>query len=207
METLITIAVIVVALVWHAIQKRKEEEEAAKTILPPTNKGHPQMAGRPMTEHSPSRSELPRSWEEELRRLLTGESPEAPPVITSPAPVPPPIPAPAPRHTRPLLEPANVGALGAGRRSVALGRVAGAPVMPSLSESAQALHRASRLETTVAQRLRDVDDQLVSHAHALSPTRASEEIRQGVRLLRSRPSQRAAIVASVVLGSPKALDD
>jgi len=79
--------------------------------------------------------------------------------------------------------------------------------MPSLSQSAEALRRASQLERAVAQRLREVDEQLVSHGGTLKPSQASPEIRQAIRLLQNRASQRAAIVASIVLGPPKAFGE
>ena len=204
METLITIAIIVAAVIWHAIQRRKEEGGDATPWLPPMRKGDQAERDRPAPPSLPQPpTEPPRSWEEELRRLLGDEpaQPPPPPVIVyqQPAPVPPPLPVPTRSRSRP--PPATMSLE---EDSMAVGL----PVlMPSLSQSAEALRRASQLEAAVAQRLRKVDEQLVSHGRVVQLFQAPPEIRQAIALLRNRSSQRAAIVASVVLGPPKALGE
>jgi len=78
--------------------------------------------------------------------------------------------------------------------------------MPSLTQSAQAYLRASQLDTKVAQHLQRVDDLVTRHAKAEKKREISPVVRQTLGLLRDRQSQRAAILASVVLGPPKAME-
>jgi hypothetical protein len=83
----------------------------------------------------------------------------------------------------------------------------GLPVkMPSLTQSAQAYLRASQLESKVAQHLQRVDEQVTKHAKVERKREVSPVVRQTIGLLRDRQSQRAAILASVVLGPPKAME-
>jgi len=83
----------------------------------------------------------------------------------------------------------------------------GLPVtMPGLTQSAEAWQRAGNLDVTVAERLRVVSEQVVMHHAILARREGAPEIKRALSLLRDRPSQRAAIVASVVLGPPKALE-
>jgi len=83
----------------------------------------------------------------------------------------------------------------------------GLPVqMPSLAQSAQAYLRASRLESRVATHMKGVEEQVTTHKKLVVRKQAPADIRQAIGLVRQRQSQRAAIIASVVLGPPKALE-
>jgi hypothetical protein len=200
METLIIIALAIGSLIWNALQKRKQEEEEAKPWLPPMPKGSVPGQRQPPTQ-TPTQAPLekPRSWEEELRRLLQGEpaEPSPPPVIIRP--LPPPAPPPLPRRAQ-----APARAPEEGKPDLTDGD---APVtIPALARSAEAIHRGRDIEATIAERLRKVDAQLLSHKTVLDHHEKSQEISRALGLLRDRPSQRAAIIASIVLGPPKSLE-
>ena len=197
-KTLFVIVAIIASFVWSAYQKRRAEEESSEPLLPPKPKGSgPPSRPGPQRPAQQSRPTEPRSWEEELRRVLQGESPTAPPpvvIVREPAPAPPPLPrarpAPAPRIAE--ANPMDVGL----------------PVaMPSLTQSAAAHHRATHLDEAVAERMRKVGERLATHKVALGQKTSAVEIRRALALLKDRHSQRAAIIASLILGPPKALEN
>lgn len=192
-QILFLVAVAVLSMLHSWWTKRKEKEsEDAETSTP----GQPE---RP----APKRPS-PANWEEELRRLLEGEddkpaSPPPPVIVQTPRPsAPPPLPA-APRlrtvsRPQPVFE-------APGESEVGL------PVqMPSLEQSAQSYLRASQLEQRVAEHMRGVDARVSSPVAAAPAKRGSAAARRAVSLLRDRESQRAVIVAGVILGPPKALE-
>jgi hypothetical protein len=83
----------------------------------------------------------------------------------------------------------------------------GLPVqMPSLEQSAQAFLRASQLESKVAAHMQRVDQQVTTHPKLGLKKQVAPEIRQAIGLVRNRQSQRAAIIAGIVLGPPKAME-
>jgi len=84
-----------------------------------------------------------------------------------------------------------------------------APRLASLQQSAQAYGRASQLHEAAAERLRRVEQQTVLHrtaAAAVQHRSRPPEIASAVGLLGNPRSARQAIVASVVLGSPKGFE-
>jgi hypothetical protein len=78
--------------------------------------------------------------------------------------------------------------------------------MPSLEQSAQAYLSARTLDARVTARMKQVSQNVQSHPKFATQRQAGPAIRQGVALLRDRQSQRAAIIASLVLGPPKSLE-
>jgi hypothetical protein len=83
----------------------------------------------------------------------------------------------------------------------------GLPVkMPTLEHSAQAFLRASQLESKVATHMQRVDQQVTTHQKIELRKQIAPEIRQAIGLVRQRQSQRAAIIAGIVLGPPKAME-
>jgi hypothetical protein len=176
------------------LQKKQRTEEQA----PPTLPRRPRAQGAP----APGREEPARQkvdWEEELKRLLEGEPAEPPP------PPPPPIvvvsqprqPAPPP-----LLRQAETVPTSPEHSPV---EVTFTP-LPGLTESAQAYAEASTLEEKVQQHLRQVTQKPVAMTHVQhrEPSRAAQD---ALTLLRDRRSVRSAVMASVVLGPPRALAD
>ena len=214
MEKLIFLAIAFVIYLlhewWKARNNRLEEGE------PPSWPGQPP---RPPTG-TPAPPARTASWEEELRRLLEGESsrapqpppppsPAAPPPLRAERPATPPTPIQRPLASRPAMPPARARPAtapfpGAGEDP---DMQRGLPVqLPGLDQSAQAYQRASRLEDRVAEQLRRVHDQVTSHKKMEVRKETSPEVRQALGMLRVRSSQRAAIIAAVVLGPPRALE-
>jgi len=197
MEALIAILIFVGGAIWNVIQKRKQEQEDAKPWVPP-------MPRRDGTQPPPAQSPPPQpasSWEEQLRRLLEGEREETrPPVVVERRPAPPPLPATAPTSSR---RPQTRRPEPDFDESMDIGL----PVrMPSLTQSAEAWQRGNQLEASVAERFRRVDQRIISHQPAEIRNEVSAELQHAIQLVRHRSTQRAAIVASVVLGPPKALE-
>lgn len=195
-QVIFLLVVVVLSLLHGWWKKRKGEPETEtesdtwpgqKPSRPPTSP----PAGRPAP---PSKAA---SWEEELRRLLQGEEPArpAPPpvIVQQPRSAPPPLPRAAPRPV--LVEQSDPD------------MARGLPVkMPSLEHSAQAFLRASQLESKVAAHMQRVDQQVTTHPKLDLKKEVSPAIRQAIGLVRNRQSQRAAIIAGIVLGPPKAME-
>lgn len=160
------------------------------------------------TEHSLS------DWEEQIRRLLQAE--QAP---TQPPALPPPIPARSPRPLQPLdqgmfeesvpthlstFETADAGQIRAGHLSER--------VQSRLEDighgirAAAALARAERtVDAAVSDRLGSAGGEaVVRPSDIASPT--TPRLSPWAEALRSPMQARSAIVASVILGSPKSLE-
>jgi hypothetical protein len=141
-----------------------------------------------------------------------------PPAPGAPAPLPPvrqTAPRPLAKAVAPPPLPPGVRRMPAPPRAPAKAPMVGtdpdmdkglAVQMPGLTQSAQAYLRASQLESKVADQMRRVEERVAMHKLPLSVRETPVEIRQAIGLLRSRPSQRAAILASVILGPPRAFD-
>ena len=161
------------------------------------------------------------SWEEELRRLLEGDAPVAPP---PPPPVfvvekKPPALAPPPARVRPVVEqlpPAPIRPLVTLTESASayqraeqldkrvethMGRVA------SMAEAASAFQKASGLDVAVADRMSKVTGQHVAQAAVVKHKTDSPEVAQVVSLFRNPRTARQAIIASFIIGPPKALEE
>ena len=83
----------------------------------------------------------------------------------------------------------------------------GLPVeLPGLTASAQSYQRASQLDENVAERLRAIGKQVQLHPVRVQAGALSPEVTQARALLQNRRSLRALIMASVILGPPKALE-
>ena len=79
--------------------------------------------------------------------------------------------------------------------------------LPGLTSSAQIYHQASQLDENVAERLRQITERVHHHAPVQQVRAASLEVSQAVALVRHRRSLRSVIMASVILGPPKALEN
>jgi len=83
----------------------------------------------------------------------------------------------------------------------------GLPVqLPGLTASTQSHERASQLDHTVAEHLQEVSQRVRLHAARPLAAAASREVAQALALVRDQQSLRSAIMASVILGPPKALE-
>src|SRR5262245_62016304 len=194
MEQLILLLVLGSLYALQAWWKKKAEKEEAEA--PPPWPGQQQSGpARPQPPARPPAQTPAARWEEELRRLLEGDSakPAPPPVVMMPPPLPPQSPR-KPVAPKPVVV-------------VDRDMETGLPVrMPKLEHSAQAFLRASQLESKVAEQMRRVEQQVTAHKTVESRRGVSPDIRQAIGLVRNRQSQRAAIIAGIVLGPPKALE-
>lgn len=216
MESLIaTIVILLLSALANWAQKRAESQDSSPPIPPPKPR-QPRAAphpSRPQPQPQPpspkARPSLPQfDLEEKLRRLLQGE-PEMPPsepppiirterpasaprpiVVSKPLPAPRTEPArPAPVSGRPFVEEPEGGAL-----------------QTEVTEAAAAYQRAQHLHEATAQRLKEVTERGKQHRAGAGAERLlNTEIADAVALLRSRQGIRKAMIASIVLGSPLAL--
>ena len=194
MDTLITIVIfIAIAIVSSWLKKKQAPDESWPDQPAPPLPGQPQRPAPPRPK--------PASWEEELRKLLEGDEPAQPPpppvvVYEKPKPVRPPPVAP-----RPVVPPRPAPVLVKDDEGVGL------PVrLPSLTQSSQAYQRASQLDLKVAERLRQIGQQVTLHTAVQTTEVVSREILLAKSMLRNRDTLRSAIVASVILSSPKAFE-
>ncbi len=213
MDSLITAIVIVViaaiATWFKKLGQPKDTDEETRmrrsiTTPRPTQPGQPRPFAQPRPQSGPV------SWEEELRRLLEGGTPAAPlpvrppPVVITQAPrsippAPPPLPrptfAPPPRPVPVIISQAPVPASFEARpRQLA-----------TFAESSQAYERASALGSTVAQHIESVPGQAVQLTMVVR-NQTSPELLRAVSLFQNARSARQAIIASIILGPPKALE-
>ena len=205
------------------LQKRRQAErqrEAARNP-PPTTPRAGQT--RPTTPATPPRSVRPASWEEELRRLLEGETPAAPPPIRPPPPIAAPpnaprtitlpqlrpaVPAPAPSPVRPaVVRPAVVRMPEASPAPLPVPTVTslGSRDLASMSQSREAYERARQLAQQTAARIEKVPTQRVQLT-TVTRAKASEELSQAVAMFNNSRAARQAVIASLVLGAPRALE-
>ncbi len=145
------------------------------------------------------------TWEEELRRLLEGETPAAP--RSTPPPV---VLSQPPRTVPPVVRPVLISP-----RPIAA--AAAPPPMPAkietsagqlgnLTESRQAYARASALDVAVAQHIQGVPGQAVQATSVIRKP-VSAEIIQAVSLFQNAQTSRQAILASIILGTPRGLEE
>lgn len=164
----------------------------------------------------------PTSWEDELRRLLEGQAPAAPPRPPPVRPPPmtrnvPPAPAPAsppPVVIRPVLVPPRRPAVITTQRpppaptpvpvpsaiEVSAGRLA------PLKESREAYERASQLDKQVAQHIDRIPGQRVVNT-SVTRREVSPEIAGVVSMFKNARAARQAVIASVILGPPRSLEE
>lgn len=205
MEKLIfLVAVVVISLLHSWWQKRRGEGEAeADSGSPAWPTPSPRRPPVPPRQAPANRPQPPpaASWEDELRRLLQGEEPArpaAPPVViqTAPPPLPKPVvvrPAPVPRMVSESRSDVDMDT-GLSRHG------------PSMQESAQAFLHGGMPAADVARHMQQAHPHLATHQTVSLKKHSSPEIRQAVSLVRDRQSQRAAILAGIILGPPKAME-
>lgn len=162
------------------------------------------------------------NWEEELKRLLEGKPPldstaGAPPPPPPPVlrrEIPPPMPEPLSRESERVPEdsfPSRESSSPWKQTSLDSLPEPTKPVV-TLGRSKVAYHRAKQLHETVAARMRQVNEQ--TEKHGKQPLRAplpsgrvhNADARAVVSLLRQPATARQALLASFVLGPPKALE-
>ena len=206
----IIIAIVIGSAIVDWLKRRGQKAEAdtsddqsqAPRPSPPLHRPAPP----PLTQSSIPTS----SWEEELRRLLSGQTPTTKPPPAAPAPVRPVIVSapvaspPAVAKRSPTPPPVRVI-----RPHIEEATEAPAVSLAKLEESAGAYQRASQLHEAVGEHLRQVDAMTERHVATMPLTRRhgiSPDVANFVSLLRRPNTARQAIVASMILGPPKALE-
>lgn len=178
------IIAIVVAIIASFIKKKTTDEEWE---VPP------ELKPRRPQPSQPARTPA-RSWEEELRQILAeGRQPPPPPIVRIEPPVPPPMPVTQDEYQR------SPGEGYSEEPSV--------PRLHTFTEAAEShAHAASLLQRTQEQL-----HQLHSTTHRAAPpasvhhVEVAPEIRELLKTLRQPQGARSAILASVILGPPRAL--
>jgi hypothetical protein len=156
-------------------------------------------------------------WEAELRRLLgeEGAAPAPPPPVIVREAAPPPVRQPAltqaeaPAKTLATLKESSTAYARAAQLDEKVEeRMRQRAVM---AEAESVYQQAARLDTTIEERLRQVTESPVTETH-VTDTRVvrrgpvSPEIAHAVALLRQPRTARQAVLASVILAPPKALE-
>ncbi len=78
--------------------------------------------------------------------------------------------------------------------------------LPGLTTSTPTYARASQLDERVAEHLREITKQVEQHKMVQQENPLPFEVTQALALVRSREGLRSAILASVILGPPKAME-
>lgn len=213
-ESLITALIfLVVGAIVTWFQKKNQEKQERENPKPPMparpNTPRPTISPRPAAPR-------PSSWEDELRRLLGDETAAppppvrpTPPVVKAPTPViiptvrPTPIPAPRPIPVVPVpvAQPAPTLATLTGAAQVEQS----VKDLGAMQESRRAYERASQLDVTMANRIATTPGkpvQTTSVVHRVVPP----EVTQVVSLFKSARTARQAVIASIILGPPRALE-
>ncbi len=221
-EALVTLLIFVGFAIVNAFLKKKnagEDDEADSEAPPPV----PQR--RRMNPSVPPAQPPARKidWEGELRRMLGEEPPVAPtrppPVVVAEPPRKPVRPAAAPPPITRASEGDDETGLNVPLPTLAESARAHERVSQlddrvearmrqrgAMTEASAAYHRASQLDVRVAEHMRQVTEGVSSFTKATRVTRGSADVDLAVSLIHGRESLRAAIIASVVLGPPKALE-
>jgi hypothetical protein len=211
MEKLIVILVILaVSAISSWLKKRGEAGEENSTDMP-------------RADAPPPRPTQPTSWEEELRRLLEGESPAAPPPRPRPTPpvvaapparpvAPPPVRPVVVRAPRPMVPPPTVRPFVVRVPSpsptplpVPAVTTLGSRDLAPLKASQQAYSRASQLDNQMAAQIERVPGQHVQPTYVIR-SQVSTEVAQVVSMFKNARTARQAVIASIILGSPRALE-
>lgn len=225
-EIIVFLAIIIGSAIYNWIQSRKTEEESddsptaspqhALDEEPTTSAPAPRQPSQPRTGH----------WEEELRRMLELDPPRAP---TRPPP-PPPTPArtqpvlieeprrvqpPAiPKSSVPPPRPATVIQPGADRPSSARDRMkAMERDLQARAErtaaAAGAMHRTAKTARTARLFKNVAAAPMQLHRGEMTTHRAqrSDTIAATVKLFQNPQGARQAILASLILGPPKSMEE
>ncbi len=200
-ESLIAFVVIIVlSALSNWIKQRKGQPVEPPEEEPPGTPWRP-APSHPETEKTPP---APFDLERELRRMF-GEEP--PPPQPPPPEIVPAEPAAAP-HPPPVLAgfPPQTAA-----PSVAMPGEAVSPELAKLAEARAAMERAASLDEAALARL-EAAKALTEQARAEAPQlhrmfRRAPEVTAVLEALRTPRTARQAILAAVILGPPKALDE
>jgi hypothetical protein len=195
MEQLIIFLLFVVgSIISSYIQhKKKQEEERQQRELEDLTRREGSAPSVPRNAPWPKTAA---DWQEELRRMLEGETPRQPPPVIKPVLLPPvqqqqPPPAPVPQPPPALAE--------AARR---------AEHKALLQRTAGQYQRAENLHASVKERLRAVAEQTTTHRSAEPRHHRRAAQSDFVSRLRQHPgAMREAFIASIIFEAPKGLEE
>ena len=214
----ILVAIAIGSIIVEWLKKKKPPDETGSSDDAESRRSTTSTTSRPAAPRRAATSD----WEEELRRLLGGEPPVAkPPPVSAPqptaapplirpvviqAPRPAPAPSPvtgAPPVVRTIPPPLAGTVMAEAKRSVEV-------QLPTLKESVTAYQRASHLQAQGIERLKHVEEiterHLTSVPAARRPTVSPDAVRT-IALIRNRNTVRQAIVAGLIFGAPKGLEN
>jgi len=230
---LVFLAIVVLSALSNWIKQRKElqEQQQRRNLAKPSPEGQPLAPPGPPAPPAPP----PLDWQEQLRRLLEGEpempepvpppEPRAPAAETAPHPAPAPKPPPTSPRPPPIVPPVPRPAVRP-RPAVqvpphkpepvpVIAEWTDAPAQPTgdlarLDASAAAYKRASELSVETAAKL-----ERLAHLPGLAGPRGpvprhgvvSHEASQVRALLKTPRTTRQAVMVSVILGQPRALEE
>jgi hypothetical protein len=191
---LFVIGSIISSIVQH--KKKKAEEQQQRELEELTRR--PAGERRPPRPASPPQASWPKNaadWQEQLRRMLEGES--APPVI-KPVLLPPELP--------PQKSPVVIHQQ---RQPVAREISEGDLVFKSpLTTSATNYERAANLHAAVQERMRTIGEQRVKHTPAIQDRGRSRPHSTFVQRLKRNPRAiREAFIASIIFAPPRGMED
>lgn len=189
---LFVVGSIISSIIQHKKKKAEEQQQREMEELASSGRGRPVPPKQPQTSWPQTAGD----WQEQLRRMLEGES--APPVI-KPVLLPPqqkPQPQQQPRSSKPAPPLAKT--------EVSEGDIA---LHSPLAQSTGGQSRASSLHDGVKKRMRAIRDKTSAPAETAfnrqRPKRQHDFVR---RLRRSRTSIREAFIASLIFSPPKAVE-
>ena len=208
-EGLLILLVIAAASAFFNWLKKKGEADGSQPAPPP-------IPGQREVPPPPPPPQA-QNWEEELRKLLQGEEPAPPPptrlpplIVHQPRHVPPPPPVPVEEESPapPMFHPTPVlnQSAEAFERARRIDETAAQEVDrgSTLAAAAQAFLVGSQLDDRMAEHLRQVTLRPVGKTGVTSAERTAEAA-AALELIRHPRSVRTAMIASVILGPPRAL--
>lgn len=197
MEGLFTIIMLMLLFAASNWLKRRAEPEEPERWPDEAEPGdQPPSHRRTTAPREPAARPVRSSWEEELRRLLEGEPPRR--LEPKPPPAPPPIPPAVITPSRPISTPPSpprvTGVTPQGR-------------VQTIGQTALLLGRTRELQRRATDELRRAHAQIGGRP-LVSPLERSqdrsEEIRRAHAWFQSPQAARQAVIASVILGPPRA---
>ncbi len=208
MDSLVTFMVLLIASAAATLLKKRAQRNAEREMI---GKGSDTLRPANRLGQSPAAPQRPKpesiTWQGELRRMLEGEFPlglpPSRPPLTEPAEPTRPIPAAPPPPLVAKMPAADpMGSLPVPEFT----EVAKRELAP-MRESGQAYQRASQLDEAASERVRKAAPEPVVQASVIIRQRASREAGEAVSLFKNARSARQAMIASIILLPPKALEE
>ncbi len=204
-QFLVAVAFMVMMAIFNWIKNRSQSQEHTDTNSERKDPPQPRASPGPADSARIPKEARPRKidWEGELRRMLEGTTATPPPLPPKPLPAEPTHVPPRPVITLPPIQRPTPTPI----RPAQVEQERGLPVaLPGLTTSTPTYARASQLDERVAEHLREITKQVEQHKMVQQENPLPFEVTQALALVRSREGLRSAILASVILGPPKAME-